>query len=73
MKNSNSNSTGAQIARQSQIKVTADWARDCGICLSIKDMVAVTTVLVDYIENGYSKGLAEKLDKVDDYIQEQYK
>ena len=67
------NSTGAQIARQSQIKVAADWARDCGICMTIKDMVAVTTVLVDYIENGYSKELAEKLEKVDKYIEEQYK
>lgn len=66
------NNTSAQIARQSQIKVVQDWARDCGVCLTLKDLVSVTTVLVDFIENGYSKDLGERLDKVDEYLIQEY-
>ena len=67
------NNTGSQIARQSQIKVVADYFSMCGICPTLKDMVSVTTVLVDYIENGYSKEMGERLEKVDNYIQDEYK
>jgi len=67
------NNTGAQIARQSQIKVVADYFAACGICPTLKDMVSVTTVMVDYIENGYSKELGERLEKVDEYIINEYK
>jgi hypothetical protein len=35
--------------------------------------VKVSTVLVDYIENGYSKEMGERLDKVDSYLQTEYK
>lgn len=61
------------IAAQSQLKLTQEWARDCGYCLSLADLVKVSTVMVDYVENGYSKELGERLEKVDTYLQEQYK
>ena len=67
------NNTSQQIARQSQIKVVSDYFASCGICPTLKDMVSVTTVLVDYIENGYSKEMGERLEKVDNYIQDEYK
>lgn len=62
-----------QIATQSQLKLALDWATHCGYCLSIKDLVSISVVLVDYVENGYSKELKDRLDKVDAYLEEQYK
>ena len=61
------------IATQSQLKMTQEWAEACGYCLTLKDLVSVSVVLVDYVENGYSKELADRLEKVDKYLQEQYK
>lgn len=62
-----------QIATQSQLKLTLDWANSCGYCLTLKDLVSVSVVLVDYVENGYSKELKERLEKVDKYLEDQYK
>jgi len=62
-----------QIAAQSQLKMTQEWAQSCGVCLSLSDLVKVSAVLVDYVENGYSKELGERLDKVDSYLQTEYK
>jgi len=62
------NNTGAAIARQSQMKLVSEWGHQCGVCLSLKDMVGITNVLVDYVENGYSKDIGERLDKIDGYI-----
>ena len=62
-----------QIAAQSQLKMTQEWAHACGYCLSLADLVKVSTVMVDYVENGYSKELGERLQKVDEYLQTEYK
>jgi len=62
------NNTGAAIARQSQLKLIHEWSRDCGVCLTLKDLIAITNVMVDYVENGYSKQMGERLEKIDDYF-----
>ena len=62
-----------QIAAQSQLKMIQEWATACGYCLTLADLVKVSTVMVDYIENGYSKELGDRLDKVDEYLQKEYK
>lgn len=62
------NNTGTSIARQSQLKLICEWSKDCGVCLSLKDMVAITNVMVDYVENGYSKELGTRLESIDTYI-----
>jgi len=64
------NTTGAAIARQSQLKLITEWSKDCGVCLSLKDLIAITNVMVDYVENGYSKELGGRVDKIDTYINE---
>ena len=64
------NTTGAAIARQSQLKLITEWSKDCGVCLSLKDLIAITNVMVDYVENGYSKELGSRVDKIDTYINE---
>ena len=62
-----------QIMAQSQLKMAHEWATSCGYCLTLKDLVSVSVVLVDYCENGYSKEIGERLNKVDEYLQQQYK
>ena len=62
-----------QIAAQSQLKMVQEWAQACGYCMTLADLVKVSTVMVDYIENGYSKEMGDRLEKVDSYLQEQYK
>jgi len=62
------NNTGAAIARQSQLKLITEWSKDCGVCLTLKDLIAITNVMVDYVENGYSKDLGTRLEAVDNYI-----
>jgi hypothetical protein len=64
------NNTGAAIARQSQLKLITEWSKDCGVCLTLKDLIAITNVMVDYVENGYSKELGSRLEAVDTYINE---
>lgn len=64
------NNTGTSIARQSQLKLVSEWGKDCGVCLSLKDMVAITNVMVDYVENGYSKELGTRLEAIDKYVNE---
>ena len=61
-----------QIAAQSQLKLIQEWSQSCGYCITLADLVKVTTVMVDYIENGYSKEMGERLDKVDSYLQTEY-
>lgn len=57
-----------QIATQSQLKVTLDWANACGKCLTLKELVSVSVVLVDYVENGWSAALGERLSKIDEHF-----
>ena len=61
------------IIAQSQLKMAHDWSTSCGYCLTLKDLVSVSVVLAEYCEKGYSKELGERLQKVDAYLQEQYK
>jgi len=62
-----------KIASQSQLKMAQEWATACGYCLTLKDLVSVSVVLTDYIENGWSKELGERLEKVDTYLSQEYK
>ncbi len=62
-----------QIASQSTLKLIQEWASTNNYPISLKDMVGVSVVLVDYIENGYSKELATRLENVDKHINETYR
>lgn len=57
-----------QIVAQSTLKLVLEWSNTCGYCLSLKDLCAVSRVVEDYVENGYTKELGDRLEKVDDYI-----
>jgi hypothetical protein len=63
------NSTGKAIASQSQLKFVLDYAMYMDKKLSLKDMIAITNVLVDYVENGYSTELSNRISKIDEYLE----
>lgn len=56
------------IATQSQLKMTQEWAQSCGYCLTLKELVTISVVLTDYVENGYSKEIGDRLEKIEDYL-----
>ena len=60
--------TGRQIATQSSLKLVLDWSISCEKCLTLKELVGITNVIVDYVEGGYTKEIGERLDKIQDHI-----
>jgi len=60
------------IVRQSTLKFVGDYCRMIGTPLTLKEVVGVTNVLVDYCQNGYSKELGERLDKIDTHIKSMF-
>jgi hypothetical protein len=60
--------TQVSIIRQSQIKLVVEYARMIGTPMTLKEIVGITNVLVDYIEQGYSKEMGERLDNIDKHI-----
>jgi hypothetical protein len=57
-----------QIVAQSTLKLINEWSSICGYCLSLKDLCGISRVVEDYVENGYTKELGERLDKIDEYV-----
>jgi len=57
-----------QIARQSQIKTMLDYSRDNHLSLDLKTLVGAAEVLAEWVNNGYTKELGDRLLKIDEYI-----
>jgi len=57
-----------QIAAQSSLKLVLEWSNSCGKCLELKELVGITNVIVDYVENGYSAELGKRLDTIQDHL-----
>ncbi len=64
----NNQSTQRQIATQSSLKLVLDWGNSCGKCLELKELVAITNVIVDYVEGGYTKQIGERLEKIQEHL-----
>jgi hypothetical protein len=60
------------IVRQSTLKFVGDYCKMIGTPLTLKEVVGVTNVLVDYCQNGYSKELGERLERVDAAIRAKF-
>lgn len=60
--------TQQQIATQSNLKLVVEYMNSCDKCLSMVEIVQITTVLNDFVENGYSKALTERFEKIDQVI-----
>ena len=62
------NTTQQQIATQSNLKLVVEYMNSCDKCLTMVEIVQITTVLNDFVENGYSKSLSERFEKIDQII-----
>jgi len=60
--------TQRQIATQSSLKLVLDWSISCNKCLTLKELVGITNVMVDYVENGYTKVIGERLEKIEEHL-----
>lgn len=56
------------IVRQSTLKFVGEYCRMIGTPLTLKEIVGITNVLTDYCQNGYTKEMGERLDKIDNHI-----
>jgi|GEM_PF-1256573 len=60
------------IIRQSQLKLSLEYCKMIGVPVKMKELVGITNVLTEYCQNGYSKEIASKLDKIDDYLMKKF-
>jgi|688.fasta_scaffold1095329_2 hypothetical protein len=63
-------STSRQIATQSSLKTVLEWSNSCNRCLTLKELVSITNVVVDYVENGYSKEIGQRLETIQTYLED---
>lgn len=71
-KMANQNTTQDSIVRQSSLKFVQDYQRTIGTPLTLKEILGITNVIVDYCQNGYSKDLGDRISKIDEHIQSKY-
>jgi hypothetical protein len=62
------NKNQLSIIRQNQIRFVFDYSKGLGIDLTLKDIAAITNVMVDYCDNGYTKELGDRLTKIDELL-----
>jgi hypothetical protein len=60
------------VVTQSQLKFVQDYSRQLNVNLTLKEMVGITNVMVDYCLNGYSTEIAKRLDAIDKFILEKF-
>jgi hypothetical protein len=50
------------------MKLILEWGNSCNKCLTLKELVAITNVIVDYVDGGYTKELGDRLDKIQEHL-----
>ena len=60
------------IVRQSTLKFVGEYCRMIGTPLTLHEIVGITNVLTDYCQNGYTKEVKERLNKVDEHIKSKF-
>ena len=60
------------IVTQSQLKFVQDYSKQIGVNLTLKEMVGITNVMVDYCMNGYSTEIGKRLESIDKFIVEKF-
>jgi len=65
--------TQKTIVTQSQLKFVQDYSRQLNVNLTLKEMVGITNVMVDYCMNGYSTEIGKRLDSIDKFIMDKFK
>ena len=62
------NNTSTQIVRQSQIKTVTEILKDRGIQPTILELMTITEVFTDYITNGTTKEVMDRVRKADEWL-----
>jgi hypothetical protein len=57
-----------QISTQSNLKLVVEYMNSCEQCLTMVEIIQITTVLNDFVENGYSKALTDRFEKIDQLV-----
>lgn len=65
--------TQKTIVIQSQLKFVQDYSKQLNVNLTLKEMVGITKVMVDYCMNGYSAEIGKRLDAIDKFILDKFK
>jgi hypothetical protein len=60
------------IVSQSMLKFVQQYSEQLNRPFRLKEICAITNVLVDYCMNGYSKEIGERLDSIDKFINEAF-
>jgi hypothetical protein len=60
------------IVRQSTLKFVGEYCRIIGTPLTLKEVVGITNVLTEYCQEGYSKEIGDRLEKIDEHIQKKF-
>ncbi len=60
------------IVRQSTLKFVGEYCRMIGTPMTLKEIVGITNVLTEYCQEGYSKEIGDRLDKIDKHIQSKF-
>jgi hypothetical protein len=50
------------------LKLVLEWSTSCEKCLTLKELVGITNVIVDYVENGYTAEIGKRLDTIQEHI-----
>jgi hypothetical protein len=66
------NSTQDSIVRQSSLKFVTEYCRTIGTPLTLKEVIGITNVITDFCQNGYSREISERIDKIDVHIQSKF-
>ncbi len=57
-----------QISTQSNLKLIVEYMNSCNKCLSMVEIIQITTVLNDFVENGYTKDIKDRFEKIDQIV-----
>lgn len=61
-------SQGKQISTQSNLKFVQEYSNSCNKCLTLVETIQIVTVLNDFVENGYSKEIKDRFEKIDQLV-----
>lgn len=57
-----------QISTQSNLKLVVEYMNSCDKCLTMVEIIQITTVLNDFVENGYTKDIKDRFEKIDQIV-----
>ena len=56
------------IIRQSQLKMAWEYTQGCGKCLTPLELLQVTELFTQYIEEGVTKEVKERFNKLGEFL-----